>query len=81
MSGRDPDGYTDDDGEIVGELQPAPDVLPPPGELVLRDDVVKVTLDLSRRSVEALKREAGRRRVPYQRVIRALVDEYVERHG
>jgi hypothetical protein len=42
MNGRAPDGYTDDGGEIVGELRPAPDTLPPAGELVLRDSEARV---------------------------------------
>jgi predicted DNA binding CopG/RHH family protein len=37
---------------------------------------VKVTLSLSRRSLDFFKREARKRRVPYQRMIRALVWEY-----
>ncbi len=72
--------YTDDGGEIVGELRPVRDFLPPPDQLVMRDDGVKVTLTLSRSSVEFFKREAKRNRVPYQRMIRALVDEYTQRH-
>jgi hypothetical protein len=55
------------------------DTDPPPGELVLREDTVKVTLALSRRSVDFFKREAGKAQVPYQRMIRALVDAYTER--
>jgi hypothetical protein len=73
--------HTDDQGEIVGELRPVSDVLPPPDRLVLRDEGVKVTRTLSRSSVEFFKREAARSRVPYQRMIRALVDEYARRHG
>jgi predicted DNA binding CopG/RHH family protein len=68
--------YTE--GEI-GELIVVDDFLPPPAELVLREDTVKVTLALSRRSVDFFKREAERARVPYQRMIRALVDAYAER--
>jgi hypothetical protein len=47
------------------------DFLPPPEALVLREDTVKVTLALSRRSVDFFKRAAKSRRVPYQRMIRA----------
>jgi predicted DNA binding CopG/RHH family protein len=65
-------------GEI-GEAQVVQDFLPPPAELVLREENVKVTLSLSRRSIAFFKREAGKRRVPYQRMIRALVDAYAER--
>jgi len=42
---------------------------------------VKVTLALSRRSVDFFKKEAGKARVPYQRMIRALVDVYTEQAG
>jgi hypothetical protein len=57
------------------------DFLPPPSQLVPRDDKVKVTLSLSRRSIDFFKREARSRRVPYQKMIRALVDHYVERQA
>lgn len=67
-------------GEI-GELKVVDDFLPSPAELVLREDNVKVTLSLSRGSVEFFKREAGKARVPYQRMIRALVDAYASRAG
>ena len=39
----------------------------------------EVTLSLSRRSLDFFKREGKKRRVPYQRMIRALVDRYAER--
>jgi hypothetical protein len=66
------------DGEI-GDVRIMGDFLPPPGQLTLREDNVKVTLSLSRRSVEFFKREAGKAQVPYQRMIRALVDAYATR--
>ncbi len=78
MSGRTV-SYTDDGGEMDVLGLRVRDFLPPPEQLVLREDTVKVTLTLSRRSVEFFKREAARRRVPYQRMIRALVDEYAKR--
>lgn len=40
------------------------DFLPAPADLVLREDNVKVTLSLSRRSLDFFKREARKRRVP-----------------
>jgi len=57
------------------------DFLPSPDQLVLREDNVKVTLSLSQRSVDYFKQAAGQRRVPYQRMIRALVDAYAEKQG
>ena len=55
------------------------DFLPPPDKLVLRESNVKVTLSLSSRSVDFFKREAQKQHVPYQRMIRALVDAYAEK--
>lgn len=66
-------------GEI-GKIGPVlRDFLPPPDKLVLRESNVKVTLSLSSRSVDFFKREAKRQHVPYQRMIRALVDAYADR--
>jgi predicted DNA binding CopG/RHH family protein len=65
-------------GEI-GRVRVVNDFLPAPEALVPREENVKVTLQLSRRSVEFFKRAAKQRRVPYQRMIRALVDSYAER--
>ena len=70
---------TDDQGEITGDLHRIADTLPPPDQLTPCDDTVKVTLALSRRSVDFFKREAAKQHVPYQRMIRALVDEYARR--
>jgi predicted DNA binding CopG/RHH family protein len=65
-------------GEI-GRVRLIEDFLPAPADLVPREENVKVTLSLSRRSLDFFKREARKRRVPYQRMIRALVDHYAER--
>lgn len=70
--------YTE--GEI-GKVRVVKDFLPPPEKLVLRQDNVKVTLSLSQRSVDFFKREAAKQRVPYQRMIRALVDAYAEKEN
>ena len=71
----------DEGDDQIGEVRIVDDFLPPPDKLVLRDEAVKVTLTLSRRSIDFFKREAKRRHVPYQRMIRALVDAYAKRHG
>ena len=67
-------------GEI-GRVRVIEDFLPPPDALVPCEENVKVTLLLSRRSVDFFKRAAKQRRVPYQRMIRALVDAYAERQA
>jgi hypothetical protein len=58
MSGRTPDGYTDDGGEIVGELRPTSDALRPASELVLRDDVAGVMTAAVTEKVEAVRATA-----------------------
>ena len=63
---------------IIGRLRMIEDFLPSPDRLVPREQNVKVTLSLSRRSLDFFKREAKKRRVPYQRMIRSLVDRYAE---
>jgi predicted DNA binding CopG/RHH family protein len=65
----------------MGAVKIIKDFLPHPSELVLKDDNVKVTLSLSRRSIDFFKREAKKQSVPYQKMIRALVDGYAERVG
>jgi predicted DNA binding CopG/RHH family protein len=65
-------------GEI-GRVRVVKDFLPSPDALVPREENVKVTLSLSRRSVDFFKQAAKARRVPYQRMIRALVDAYAEK--
>lgn len=73
--------YTDDKGEMdtIG-TQPLRDFLPTPDELAAREETVKVTLSLSRESVEFFKQEARRHDLPYQRMIRVLLDEYARQH-
>ena len=63
--------------EPMGEVRVVEDFLPSPEELAFREETVKVTISLSKESVEFFKREARRHGIPYQRMIRRLLDEYV----
>ena len=54
------------------------DFLPAPEKLVLKEDNVKITLELSKRSVTLFKRFAAKSGFKYQRMIRNLVDQYAE---
>ena len=67
--------------EPLGRVEVTDDFLPPPDQLVLKDDGVKVTISLSRKSVEFFKAHAAKSQVPYQRMIRALLDSYAERYS
>ena len=77
MSKRKNDGYTD---EPLGDLQIVDDFLPSPEDLVYKEDNVKITLGLSRRSVEFFKREAKKNHTQYQKMIRRLLDLYAARN-
>ena len=70
--------YTD---EPMGEVEVVADFLPSPAELAFREDGVKVTLALSKSSVEFFKSEASKHQTQYQRMIRRLLDSYVEAQG
>lgn len=63
------------EGEI-GEVEAVRDFLPRPEDLVLKDDTVKVTINLSRSSLEFFKKIAKKNGSKYQKVIRNLLDSY-----
>jgi len=67
--------------EPLGRLKVVPDFLPSPEDLVSRDEGVKVTIALSKRSVEFFKGEARKHHTQYQRMIRRLLDAYAEHHS
>ena len=67
--------------EPLGKLKVVPDFLPKPEDLALNEEGVKVTIALSKRSVEFFKREAERHGTPYQRMIRRLLDAYAQHHS
>ena len=69
--------YTD---EPLGDIQVVEDFLPPPEQLVSKEENVKVTLLLSKSSVHFFKQTAAAHHVSYQQMIRRLLDLYVARH-
>jgi predicted DNA binding CopG/RHH family protein len=74
---RNKNEYTD---EPLGDIKIIEDFLPKPEDLVFKEDNVKVTLGLSRRSVEFFKQEAKKHHTQYQKMIRRLLDLYAARH-
>ena len=57
-----------------------PDFLPTPEELALKEETVKITISLSKASVEFFKNEAKKYNTQYQKMIRRLLDEYAVHH-
>ena len=69
--------YTD---KPLGDLRAIDDFLPSPENLVFKEENVKVTIALSKASVDFFKREAEKQHTQYQKMIRRLLDIYVARH-
>ncbi|SRR5258706_381241 len=67
--------YTDEPMEVGRMLK---NFLPPPDKLIFKEDAIKVTITLSARTVYFFKTEAEKRGLQYQRMIRRLLDAYVE---
>lgn len=61
------------------ELEVVEDFLPPPDQLVLKQDTVKVTIGLSKPTIEFFKSRARQNHTQYQKMIRQLLDLYAAR--
>ncbi|MDD5628059.1 MAG: CopG family transcriptional regulator [Elusimicrobia bacterium] len=70
--------YTD---EPLGKISVVKDFLPPPEELAFKQENVKVTISLSKSSVDFFKKVAHKYHAPYQKMIRTLIDAYAARHA
>lgn len=66
--------------EALAASDPIDDFLPPPEKLIFKRPSIKVTLALSEESIEFFKKKAKDHRVPYQAMIREVVQRYVERY-
>lgn len=69
--------YTD---EPIGEVKFVADFLPPPDQLVLKEETVKVTLALTKESVNYFKKIAKENHTHYQTMIRTLLEQYTEHY-
>lgn len=70
--------YTD---EPIGDVKVVADFLPSPAELAFREETVKVTIALSKASVNYFKQASHLHKVPYQKMIRRLLDDYSLQHS
>jgi len=66
--------------EPMGKLEVVDDFLPPPEQLVLKEESVKVTISLSKESVAFFKKEAKKHHTQYQRMIRKVLDLYAAQY-
>ena len=70
--------YTD---EPLGELKVVEDFLPAPEDLVFKEENVKITITLSKSSIEFFKKAAKKHHTQYQKMIRNLLDQYTAHHN
>ena len=68
--------YTD--GEI-GNVKIIEDFLPSPEELAFKDENTKITISLTKETVDFFKDEAKRHHTQYQKMILNLLDLYVSK--
>ena len=69
--------YTD---EPLGDVKVVDDFLPSPDELAFNEETVKVTIGLSKASVDFFKKQAKSHHTQYQKMIRRLLDIYAAHH-
>jgi predicted DNA binding CopG/RHH family protein len=62
--------------EAAGSARIVKDFLPPPSQLIPREDSVRVTISLSKSSVDYFKTVAKENRTQYQKLIQKVLDLY-----
>ena len=70
--------YTD---EPFGDIKIIEDFLPSPKDLIFKEENVKVTISLTKESIEFFKAEAKKHHTQYQKMIRNLLDVYANSHS
>ena len=66
--------------EPMGELRVIKDFLPPPDQLVLKEEKVKITISMKKSSVEFFKKKAEEQHTSYQKMIRNVIDYYASHY-
>jgi hypothetical protein len=69
--------YTD---EPIGKIKIVDDFLPKPSELVLKEETKKVTLSLTKESLNFFKEMAKEYHTNYQKMIRQLLSQYANHY-
>ncbi len=69
--------YTD---EPIGKIRIVDNFLPEPKDLVFKEETTKVTLTLTKSSIDFFKAEGAKHHTPYQAMIRELINQYAAHH-
>ncbi len=70
--------YTD---EEIQNFSVVEDFLPSPKELALKEESTKITISLTKETVDFFKSEAKKHHTQYQKMIRNLLDAYVDKQA
>lgn len=70
--------YTD---EPIGDIKIIEDFLPSPKDLIYKEENIKVTISLTKESIDFFKAEAKKHHTQYQKMIRNLLDVYANKHS
>ncbi len=70
-----------DRNEPYGKLTPIPDFLPPPEELLPREETIKITVAIDEKTLKFFKNYAKTSGLKYQRIIREVLKGYARRYG
>jgi hypothetical protein len=66
--------------EPMGELRVVKDILPPPDQLIVKDENIKVTIALKKSSIDFFKKEAKKQHTSYQKMIRQVINWYASHY-
>ena len=64
----------------IGKIKIVDDFLPSPENLLVKSKPIKITITLNEESVNFFKQIAHKEHVPYQKLIRALLDKYASHY-
>jgi len=67
--------------EPIGNIKIIEDFLPSPKDLIFKEENVKVTISLTKESIDFFKAEAKKHHTQYQKMIRNLLDVYANKHS
>ena len=70
-----------DSNKPIGKMARVNDFLPPPEELIMPEETVKITILLKKSSVDFFKHKAQECHTKYQKMIRELVDKYAAEYS
>jgi len=74
MKASKPKKYTN---EKIEPIKIVNDFLPSPEQLVTKEETIKITLSVTKNSVNYFKEQAKIHHTQYQKMMRALLDQYV----